>query len=143
MLVASRAQIEDFSRQLMRIGIDSMLGYVEDVNTLGIELETVNLIDTQTIETLVSRNDVQLVDLRGAAEYKAGHIDGAESVFVGTLPAHLDKISRDKTVIIYCQGGDRATIGYSLLIRHGFKTVKNYSGGMNEWVKNLKLEPAG
>ena len=32
------------------------------------------------------------------------------------------------------QAGDRASIGYSLLAKHGFKNIKNYSGGMNEWI---------
>ncbi|HYC85634.1 MAG TPA: rhodanese-like domain-containing protein [Chryseosolibacter sp.] len=40
---------------------------------------------------------------------------------------------KDQQVVIHCQSGDRATIGYSLLAKHGFKNVKNYSGGMNEW----------
>jgi hydroxyacylglutathione hydrolase len=53
---------------------------------------------------------------------------------VGTLPDHLDKVSKDKKVIIYCQGGDRATIGYSILAKNGFTNVANFSGSMNEWV---------
>jgi hydroxyacylglutathione hydrolase len=32
-------------------------------------------------------------------------------------------------------GGDRASIGYSLLAINGFKNISNYSPGMNEWVK--------
>ena len=40
---------------------------------------------------------------------------------------------KDQQVIIHCQSGDRATIGYSILAKHGFKNVKNFSGGINEW----------
>jgi hydroxyacylglutathione hydrolase len=36
-------------------------------------------------------------------------------------------------VVIHCQGGDRAAIAYSLLYRDGYKNVRNFSGGMNEW----------
>ena len=70
----------------------------------------------------------------GAAEYKSGHIEGADHVFVGTLLNNLDKISQDKEVVVFCQGGDRATIGYSLLASKGFQNIKNYSPSMNEWV---------
>ena len=134
MLVADDAQIEDLTRKLMRIGIDKVYGYVNDVRTLDIDLQKSDIIDIDTVKTYLNRDDVQVVDLRGASEYNSGHIEGAENVFVGTLPQHLDRISKDKPVVLYCQGGDRATIGYSLLASHGFDNIKNYSASMNEWV---------
>jgi hydroxyacylglutathione hydrolase len=136
MLVADEDQIEDLTRKLMRIGLDNMLGYIDDVTWPGIDLETSDIIDLDTFKTYLNQDDVQVVDLRGSAEYNAGHVEGAENVFIGTLDKNLDKISRDRPVIIYCQGGDRATIGYSMLVQHGFTNVKNYSGSMNEWVAN-------
>lgn len=135
MLVADEAQIEDLTRKLMRIGLDNVYGYVSDVSTLGIDLQKSNVIDIDTVKTYLNRDDVQVVDLRGASEYNSGHIEGAENVFVGTLPQNLDKISKDKPVVIYCQGGDRATIGYSLLASHGFDNVKNYSASINGWIE--------
>ncbi|MBC7569561.1 MAG: MBL fold metallo-hydrolase [Spirosoma sp.] len=136
MLVATDAQIDDLTRKLMRIGLDNMLGYIDDVTSLGIDLQTSDIIDLDTFKTYLNRDDVQVVDLRGAAEYNAGHVEGAENVFIGTLDKNLDKISRDRPVVIYCQGGDRATIGYSMLARNGFTNAKNFSGSMNEWVAN-------
>jgi hydroxyacylglutathione hydrolase len=29
---------------------------------------------------------------------------------------------------------DLATIGYSLLRKHGFNNIRNYAGGMSEWL---------
>ena len=136
MLVATDAQIDDLTRKLMRIGLDNMLGYTDDITTLGINLQTSDIIDLDTFKTYLNRDDVQVIDLRGATEYNAGHVEGAENVFIGTLGKNLDKISRDRPVVIYCQGGDRATIGYSMLVRNGFTNVKNYSGSMNEWLAN-------
>lgn len=135
MLVADEAQIDDLTRKLMRIGLDNIYGYVSDVNTLGIDLQKGDIIDIDTVKTYLNRDDVQVVDLRGVSEYDSGHIEGAENVFVGTLPQHLNLISKDKPVVVYCQGGDRATIGYSLLASQGFDNVKNYSPSLNEWVQ--------
>jgi len=73
--------------------------------------------------------------LRGVAEFNTSHIPGAENVFVGTIEQNLDKISKDRRVVIHCQGGDRAAIAYSILAKHGYNNVLNYSGGMNEWIK--------
>jgi len=134
MLVAAEKQIEDLTRKLMRIGLDKVYGYVSDVAELGIELQQADVIGIEEFKTYLNREDVQVVDLRGTTEYNSGHVSGADHVFIGSLPQHLDQISKDKPVVIYCQGGDRATIGYSLLVRHGYTNIKNYSASLNEWV---------
>ncbi len=136
-LVAEESKLEDLTRKLMRIGLDTMYGYVDDVtvwNGGGKALEKGQVIDLDTVKKKISSGDVQYVDLRGASEYKAGHIKGSDHVFVGTLEKNLDKISKEKQVIVYCQAGDRSSIGYSILARNGFTNVVNYPGGMSEWV---------
>ncbi|MDX2135688.1 MAG: rhodanese-like domain-containing protein [Saprospiraceae bacterium] len=138
MLVAADAQIEDLTRKLMRIGLDNVIGYVDNVNDwaaqTGRQLETVPVISLAEFKSIQAENNPQVVDLRGAAEYKSGHISGAENVFVGTLEKNLDKVSKTGKVVIHCQGGDRASIAYSILKKHGYNNVLNYSAGMNEWV---------
>lgn len=135
MLVASDDQIEDLTRKLMRIGLDNMLGYINEIPSTGISLEKSDVISLDEFKVIAAQENVQLIDLRGAAEYNNGHVAGAENVFVGTLPQNLDILSRDKPMVIYCQSGDRAAIGYSILRKNGFTHVKNFSGGMSEWLK--------
>lgn len=137
MLLADEEQLDDLTRKLMRIGLDNIEGYIPDTATwteTGGILQKTNLISLEETKRLIQENNVQIVDLRGAAEYKSGHIAKADNVFVGTLPENLDKISKDKKVIIHCQSGDRATIGYSILAKNGFTNVANFSGSINEWV---------
>lgn len=136
MLIADDSQMEDLTRKLMRIGLDNIYGYISDVNDLGMELRTADVIDLDEFKTYLGKPDVQIVDVRGETEYKTHHIEGAEHVFVGALPDHLDKISKDKEVVIHCQAGDRSSIAYSILKRNGFERVRNYSGGMKEWIAN-------
>lgn len=132
-LVADEGKMEDLTRKLMRIGMDNVYGYISDVEDMGLELQTADVIDIDTFKGYVEQDGVQIVDVRGEGEYRAGHIEGADHVFVGTLPQNLDKISKDKPVAIHCQAGDRSAIAYSLLRQKGFDNVKNYSGGMKEW----------
>ncbi|MFN0175970.1 MAG: MBL fold metallo-hydrolase [Saprospiraceae bacterium] len=138
MLVASEAQIEDLTRKLMRIGLDNVLGYVDNVNEWSEKtdqkLDSAKVISIDEFKKTKQENNLQLVDLRGASEYNMAHISGAENIFIGTLEKNLDKISKNRRVVILCQGGDRASIGYSILAKHGFDNVLNYSAGMNEWV---------
>jgi hydroxyacylglutathione hydrolase len=137
MILAPEAQMEDLTRKLMRIGLDNVLGYlpsVEEYTSSGGTLATVNVIDIDTVKSLMNEEGVQIVDLRGATEYKSGHIPGAAHVFIGTLPSNLDKVDRNKKVVVLCQGGDRATIGYSILAKEGYTNLMNYSASMNDWI---------
>jgi hydroxyacylglutathione hydrolase len=136
-LIADESKHDDLVRKLMRIGLDNIYGYIPDVMLwmdLGNKLEKSNIISIDQFKDILKTNHTQIVDLRGAAEYKAGHIKGTENIFIGTLEKNLDKIKKDQPIVIHCQSGDRSTIGYSLLRKHGYKNIKNYSGSMNEWV---------
>ena len=137
MLLADPSMLDDLTRKLMRIGLDKIIGYVPstvEFTDQGGQLDTVPVIDIDTFKSLLDEPNVQVIDLRNATEFKSGHIKGADHVFVGTLMDNLDKVSKDKKVVIHCQGGDRATIGYSLLASAGYTNVLNYSASMNEWM---------
>ena len=142
MLLADESLLDDLTRKLMRIGLDNVYGYIPSTSVwtvTGGTLEKANNITLAEAKELINTNGIQLVDLRGEAEYNTGHIAKAENVFVGTLPQNLDKVSKDKKVIIHCQSGDRAAIAYSILAKNGYTNVVNFSGGINEWVN--KGEP--
>ncbi|MHA7130630.1 MBL fold metallo-hydrolase [Algoriphagus namhaensis] len=132
-LVANQSQMDDLTRKLMRIGLDNIYGFVEDISDLGLDLQTADVIDLEEFKVLAEKDEVQVVDVRNTTEFNAGHVKGADHVFVGTIENNLDKISKDKQVVIHCQSGDRAAIAYSLLRKNGFNQIKNYSGGMKEW----------
>ena len=136
-LLATDNQLDDLTRKLMRIGLDNIYGYIpstESWTNAGKTLEKANIISLAEVKEIMRTNDYQLIDLRGASEFNTGHITSAENIFVGTLPDNLQKINTNKKVIIHCQSGDRAAIGYSILAKNGFKNVYNFSGSINEWV---------
>ncbi|MBK7607738.1 MAG: MBL fold metallo-hydrolase [Saprospiraceae bacterium] len=136
MLLADESQLDDLTRKLMRIGLDNIYGYVPSTSIwteAGVPSKA-NMITIEEAKQLIHNNGVQVVDLRGAAEFNAGHISKAENIFVGTLPENLEKIKKDRKVIIHCQGGDRSSIAYSLLVKKGYTNLVNFSGGINEWV---------
>jgi hydroxyacylglutathione hydrolase len=134
-LIAAKSQLNDLTRKLMRIGMDNFYGYLDaaqlDLAFSG-QLVTAQMADLQEV---IHNETVDMIDLRGAAEYNTGHISGAKHVFVGTLLQNLDEIPKNRPVIIHCQGGDRSAIAYSLLVKNGYSNVRNFSGGINEWVK--------
>ena len=48
--------------------------------------------------------DVVLVDVRPAAEYEAGHIEGARSIPLEELEDRLAELPADREVVAYCRG---------------------------------------
>ncbi|WP_341837842.1 rhodanese-like domain-containing protein [Chitinophaga pollutisoli] len=137
-LIAAPHELDDLTRKLMRIGLDNIYGYIPSLEIwqqAGERLDHAQLISLHEFESLYEQNGIQVVDLRGATEYNAGHIPQAEHVFVGNLLNNLDKISKDKKVIIHCQGGDRSSIGYSLLAKKGYTNILNFASGMHKWIE--------
>ena len=134
-LIAAAAQLNDLTRKLMRIGMDKIYGYVDPAMLTTSFKQQLIQSEMATIQDVINNRDAEIIDLRGNTEFNSGHIAGAKHVFVGTLLQNLDQVPTDKPVIIHCQGGDRSAIAYSLLVKKGFKQIKNYSGGINEWVK--------
>ncbi|UPK67021.1 MBL fold metallo-hydrolase [Chitinophaga filiformis] len=137
-ILADPSELDEITRKLMRIGLDNIYGYIPSVKVwedAGGKLEKEQVISLDEFKDLYQHDAIQLIDLRGATEYKAGHIKGADHVFVGSLPENMNRISKDRKVVIHCQSGDRATIGYSLLAGKGYRNVLNFSEGMNKWLQ--------
>lgn len=140
-VIAEEAQVEDIMRKLMRIGLDNLVGFITPAQLMEFEagnLSSYTPITKETVKEKLATEDIQVVDVRGAAEFKKGHIEGADNLVLGKLYDNLDKISKDKPVIIHCQAGGRAAIAYSILQGQGFDNVLNYAGGMNDWAAEEK-----
>ncbi|HBR34708.1 MAG TPA: hypothetical protein DD734_08740 [Firmicutes bacterium] len=79
--------------------------------------------------------DLFLVDLRSAADYAAGHIVGASNIPFQQVGQNLDKLPRDKTIIVYCYTGQTGGQTTATLNLAGFK-ARSLNGGMNNgWLK--------
>jgi 3-mercaptopyruvate sulfurtransferase SseA len=50
----------------------------------------------------LAKNDVVIIDVRGEAAYKAGHIKGARLIPATEILAHVDELPRDKMIVTYC-----------------------------------------
>ncbi|MCU0342841.1 MAG: rhodanese-like domain-containing protein [Ignavibacterium sp.] len=134
LLVARDSRIEALSRALIRIGLDNIVGYVNDMDKIanaGYQIETINQI---TVQQLKDRNENFLfLDVRGLAEYNAGHIEDALNIHAGYLKDNIDKLPKDKKIVVHCAGGDRSAIAASFLKRNGYDNIYNLTCGMNGW----------
>ena len=74
-----------------------------------------------------------VVDVREPYEYVEGHVPGAISVPMGTIPERLDHIPRDRTVYLICAVGARSMQVAHFLGQIGFD-VRNVAGGTMGWI---------
>ncbi len=50
------------------------------------------------------RGEVTVIDVRPAAEYEAGHVEGARSLPIDDLERRLKALPRDDELVAYCRG---------------------------------------
>jgi len=77
-----------------------------------------------------SSKDSFVLDVRTAEEYALDTIDGAVNIDVDDLRNHLNKIPKDKKVMIYCGVGLRGYVAARILRQNGYNDVYNLSGGL-------------
>lgn len=105
----------------------NMAGYVAE----NILTKKVEVIDWRKISQLSS--DTILVDVRTADEYSLGSIPGAINIPVDELRNRLSELPKDKPIVVTCAVGLRGYLAYRILVQHGYKDVKNLSGGYKTW----------
>lgn len=133
-LLSSPAQIETLVRELIRIGLDQVVGYIPSLEGYApSELETVPQLTAAEAKVLIETGQALVLDVRGADEYRAGHIPGAINLHAGRVMKHLDKVPRDRRVIVHCQSGDRSSTAISALLAQGYRNVVNLTGGFTAW----------
>ncbi|MBX7235793.1 MAG: rhodanese-like domain-containing protein [Caldilineales bacterium] len=82
---------------------------------------------------LLDNPDVVFIDVREQDEYDAGHIPGVTLIPLGSVPARMNEIPKDKTVVAVCRSGNRSGQATQFLRDQGFDNVHNMAGGMNQW----------
>ena len=87
-------------------------------------------------QLLDSKTGLQLIDVRSAGEFAAGHIKGAKHIGKGVIERDIEaKIPElDADIVLYCGGGFRSVLAAEALQKMGYTHVKSMAGGWREWV---------
>ncbi|ACV58275.1 Rhodanese domain protein [Alicyclobacillus acidocaldarius subsp. acidocaldarius DSM 446] len=79
------------------------------------------------------KSGAQLVDVREPSEFRGGHIQGFKNIPLGELPNRSAELDKDKPVVVMCRSGARSARAAKWLARHGFRDVRNLTGGIMAW----------
>ena len=72
--------------------------------------------------------------MRTADEYRSGYIPGAINISLQELEQKLNKIPKDKPVVVYCRSGNRSAHAAQILLAAGYADVYDL-GGLFEWAR--------
>lgn len=100
-------------------------------------------ISMQLVKKYINDSRVLIIDARSAEMFAGGHIGKSINIYPLTddkdeYYKQLMQLPRDKTLIIYCDGGncDLSHHVYNDLKNFGFGKIFIYQGGWEEWSKD-------
>lgn len=101
-------------------------------------IDTMKEVTVQELKALKdSGADFQLIDVREPHEYDICNLNG-ELIPQGEIPHQVEKISKDKQVILQCRSGARSGNMVQWLEKnHGFTNLYNLKGGILAWAREI------
>lgn len=141
-LVVDEYNVEEAVRDLVRIGLDHIEGFITPADLAayhdrGTQLERIDSIDYKQTRELNELDNTVVLDVRKATEYDEKHIEGALNFAHTRLLEHIDELPKDKTLLVHCLSGARASVSSSLLSRKGFD-VKWIDDHIDNWPELVK-----
>lgn len=120
----SPEQVAQAQRELIRIGIDRLDGTATgDPNDWTTEpLGSFHRAQFTDLAQVRHHRPVPVLDVRRAAEYATGHIEGAINIPLHDLLGNLDHVPAGE-VWVHCASGYRASIAASVLAAHDLPVV--------------------
>ena len=131
------------TRQLIRIGYDDLLGYLDGgIDAWARAGSPIEMIPSINVKELRERLNTEgagrplLVDVRQFSEWNEGHIPSAIHFEAGRVA--LDKLPfpLNRPLAIQCASGSRSMSAASVLRRRGYHNVIQVEGGINKWKMN-------
>jgi hydroxyacylglutathione hydrolase len=147
-IIADPGRENESAVRLGRIGFDHVAGYLKGgLHSLESRPELVAFTERLggqfAAELLSSSQPPLAIDVRAPRERDQKYIAGSLGIPLNHLTENLDKLPKDRPLLVYCAGGYRSSIAASLLQRSGFDSVGEIAGGIAGWeAANLPVQTA-
>ena len=98
-------------------------------------VEGVRVVNVATYETQLKQPNVQLIDVRTAAEYAEGHIANSKNINITgeNFDEQVALLDKSKPVMLYCKSGMRSAKASLRLKELGFENITDLDGGFGTW----------
>ncbi|NLF55094.1 MAG: sulfurtransferase [Thauera phenolivorans] len=78
-----------------------------------------------------------LLDVREPWEFQLCHIAGSLPMPMGSVPARLAELDRERETVVICHHGGRSAQVCIFLAHQGFERVINLAGGVAGWAARV------
>lgn len=98
-------------------------------------------LNADEFEQGLTKQGIQVLDVRTANEFKSGHIKNAlqaDWTNKEQFSERLKYVDKDRPVYIYCLVGSRSAYAADWMRSNGFKNVIELNGGINAWKRSGK-----
>lgn len=130
-------QVHEARLRLARVGIEAVVGYLEDGvrgwEHSGRPLQGVPQITVEELSVRLQKKAFGLIDVRRDGEWDTGRIAQAHHHPLDRFAAALPQLDSNRAVAVHCKSGYRSMIACSLLQRAGHTNVINVIGGFDAW----------
>ncbi len=120
LVVENDKQVEEAVRQLVRIGLDHVDGWIPAAEAL----KATHFTDTiRRISTHDLTSDAIVLDVRRADEFATRHVRGAVNIAHTRLAARMDDIPTASHLHVHCASGVRAAMAASFLASKSIEVI--------------------
>jgi hydroxyacylglutathione hydrolase len=144
LIADTREQIEEARVRLARVGIEELSGYLDGGvarwREAGLATTSIGQLSVHDLhENLCGEHtrhtgpEMQVLDVRREGEWQAGHLEQAQLWPLDRLKDSLPPIDKKAAIAVHCKSGYRSMIACSLLMRAGYRDVRNVAGGFDAW----------
>lgn len=97
--------------------------------------QDIKLVTPDEMKELSQMDGVQLVDVRTPEEFMEGHIKGFQNIdfMSDTFREEIEKLDKNKPVIVYCKSGNRSGKSCKIMQEKGFIKIYDLEGGIEKW----------
>ena len=99
-----------------------------------IKLEFLDLIELKKLKD--EKADFQLIDVREEHEFETCNLNGL-LIPMGEIADNVDKIEKDKPVVVHCRSGKRSAAAIMQLEQQGYTNLYNLQGGILAWADQI------
>lgn len=90
-------------------------------------------INAQDAKTLIEQGNSQIIDIRDAMSFQAGHMQSATHIDNQSISPFIEKADTQAPLIVCCYHGNSSQNAAHYFSEQGFKDVYSLDGGFEEW----------
>ena len=144
LLVTDEGREEEVITRLARVGYDFTIGYLKGGfnawKNAGKEIDQIASVDAADLADIMTKEKVNILDVRKKSEYLSEHIIDAENTPLDFVNESMAQIDKNKTYYVHCAGGYRSMIFNSILRARGYDNLIDVKSGFKALKESGKFK---